>query len=371
METNDAQTPSQKETQVEKLKTLSQNSSLSEAVKNSELLLNYVTEQGMKIDDEVTHKIVKAKYLEQNKAWTEAEEATFWNTFRQITKAVKPVSIESILAATEQKSLPIFWFTQIFGIKTRTTLAKRAVRRHTIGAFVSLILLLVCQVYFVTLSTLLIEVNISEENIKDVKNKMSQFAKVEDDKSAQVEIAQLSLRLEDLAEERRVNLEMLGQWQRPFSFYLFGINTTLSSSEKEKMTIKERLESDNKIGLKQKQVAQQLISILQLYILPLLYGLLGAYAFILRVLSKEIKLLTYSQESEINYRLRISLGILAGLAVGLLLAPNDTKSLISLNLPPLTLAFIAGYAIEVLFTAIDQFIGGVTKNRREAQGAGE
>jgi len=44
---------------------------------------------------------------------------------------------------------------------------------------------------------------------------------------------------------------------------------------------------------------------LERYILPLLYGLLGAVFFVLRALSKELQNLTYLPMTEINYRLRI------------------------------------------------------------------
>ena len=52
-----------------------------------------------------------------------------------------------------------------------------------------------------------------------------------------------------------------------------------------------------------------------LYLLPLLYGLLGAFTFGLRSLSIETQRLTYSRASNTKYRLRIYMGALDGLVV--------------------------------------------------------
>ena len=103
------------------------------------------------------------------------------------------------------------------------------------------------------------------------------------------------------------------------------------------------------------QIAQFALQALQLYLLPLLYGLLGASTYTLRIISLEIKTLTYSSESDIRYRLRFYLGALAGMAVGWFFTPETTPSIVK-SLSPLALAFLAGYNVEVLFAAMDKFI---------------
>ena len=67
---------------------------------------------------------------------------------------------------------------------------------------------------------------------------------------------------------------------------------------------------------------------IQTYILPLLYGLLGAYAYVLIQISKEIKLLTYLEALNVNYRLRLQLGALSGLAVGWFINPDSSSTVI-------------------------------------------
>jgi hypothetical protein len=113
-----------------------------------------------------------------------------------------------------------------------------------------------------------------------------------------------------------------------------------------------------------------ILTSLQLFVLPLFYGLLGAFVYVLRTLTVEIKTLTYTKESNISYRLRIQLGALAGLAIGWFTGPNASFSLDAVSsetlstlggvsaqtLSPMALAFLAGYSVDVLFALMDRII---------------
>jgi len=91
------------------------------------------------------------------------------------------------------------------------------------------------------------------------------------------------------------------------------------------------------------------------YLLPMLYGLLGACAFVLRKLSDEIDKLTYANDARVRYSLRLNIGLLAGLAVGWFIKPGaGDATLISLS--PLALAFIAGYGSDLFFVALDRIV---------------
>ncbi|MBI2333324.1 MAG: hypothetical protein HYU84_14410, partial [Chloroflexi bacterium] len=92
--------------------------------------------------------------------------------------------------------------------------------------------------------------------------------------------------------------------------------------------------------------------VLQSYILPLLYGVLGASSFILRTLSQQIKAVTFSEESRVQNPVRISLGALAGIMVGFLL-PTDEATTFLGSVSPLALAFLVGYNIDFFFSLMD------------------
>jgi hypothetical protein len=72
--------------------------------------------------------------------------------------------------------------------------------------------------------------------------------------------------------------------------------------------------------------------------------------------------MVYSSDSDIKYVLRIHLGALAGLAVGLFFVPEDTTTaVLPISLSPLALAFLAGYSVEFFFSAMDRFITGLAQ----------
>ena len=100
------------------------------------------------------------------------------------------------------------------------------------------------------------------------------------------------------------------------------------------------------------------LDILSQYVLPLLYGLLGSLAYILRTLSREIHNVTFTRGSEIRYSLRWPLGMLGGVTVGLFFDPADLTGFAVIT--PLGLAFLAGYGVELLFTGLDRMVSAFT-----------
>lgn len=335
---------------------------LHQAVANANLMLVHASEQGLQIDAEIIQKIVKAKYLEQNNAWTEADESEFWQVFRAISQIIQPVTIDSIKAANT-KSQKSGWILRLFGVNERYTLTRKAVKRYVRGALVALFAMLIIQVYSLIGTTVLNNISSSDSKIQTLEDQMILQQQLKNVSKAR----SLQLSIEKVADEREKNIELLALWLRPIDYLLLKEPANLAifrKSKSDKLNQKEVYELINDLGIRVTQSAQHPILIIGAYILPLFYGLLGAYAYVLRVLSEEIKNITYSLDSDIKYILRINLGALAGLGVGLVFTP-EAGHLVALNLPPLTLAFIAGYSIEFVFTAIDKFIVGKEKGFSE------
>ena len=119
--------------------------------------------------------------------------------------------------------------------------------------------------------------------------------------------------------------------------------------------------------------SEQVLRVISEFILPLLYGLLGACVYVLRDLTNTIRSVTFSKSSMINYSLRLIMGPLVGIAVGLFLGTpavnlvggsnlvdNPVMTAVPPTIPSLStmaLAFLAGYSVEVLFSALDTLIG--------------
>jgi hypothetical protein len=92
------------------------------------------------------------------------------------------------------------------------------------------------------------------------------------------------------------------------------------------------------------------------YLLPVLYGLLGACAFVLRQLCEDVSTLRFADDSRVRYTLRLNIGVLGGLAVGWFIDPTAEGSMVA-NLSPLALAFVAGYGSDLLFAVLDRIVG--------------
>ena len=119
------------------------------------------------------------------------------------------------------------------------------------------------------------------------------------------------------------------------------------------------------------QSATVILDLIQKYILPLVYGLLGACVYILRDLSAKLKNCSFTKTSRINFHIRQYLGMLGGLAVGWFVTPEPSSGPF-VGLSPLALAFLAGYSIELLFRAMDALIGAFGgKKQAGAPGTGE
>lgn len=109
-----------------------------------------------------------------------------------------------------------------------------------------------------------------------------------------------------------------------------------------------------------------ILNSLSQFIFPLLFGLIGAYLFVLRSILDSVKQLTFMNGDVISYRVRLVLGSLSGLAIGFFFGETDSGAPFTIsNLSPLTLAFLAGYSVDLLFTAMDTLIkrlGGMQGN---------
>ncbi len=117
------------------------------------------------------------------------------------------------------------------------------------------------------------------------------------------------------------------------------------------------------------QQSKSLIIIFNQYILPLLYGLLGGFAFVLRSLAEESRNMTYTATSRIKYGLRIHLGALAGLVIGFLWGDFQGKSFgVVESLSPLAVAFLAGYSVDFLFRMLDSIISTTGKKTADVTG---
>lgn len=107
---------------------------------------------------------------------------------------------------------------------------------------------------------------------------------------------------------------------------------------------------------------------LELFILPALYGALGACAFVLRRFTQEQKQGAILTDSGIRYGLRISIGVIAGLAVHWVIRPDEgldaahasaTITTAVTHMSRYALSFLGGYGSEVVFDTLDRMVSAL------------
>jgi hypothetical protein len=118
---------------------------------------------------------------------------------------------------------------------------------------------------------------------------------------------------------------------------------------------------------KLKHVSAPVGTILGGFVLPVLYGALGTCAFIMRSLYREMVDRTFDARRTGEFTVRIFLGMLSGLTLQwLLVRPDGTGAA---GATPAVLAFLGGYSVEMLFTAMDRLVHLVAGRMRPAHRA--
>jgi len=155
-------------------------------------------------------------------------------------------------------------------------------------------------------------------------------------------------------EENRINLEakvvanfdMLARLCLPWRWLL-------SPTWKDEKKLSAKDKHFQRIALE--QAAGSVLQVLNFYLLPLVLGLLGAVAFIVRRLLKYLATTSYTLNSGRRYTMRLALGALLGMISGIFLAPEQNQ-LQPFNLPLVVLAFLMGYSVEFAFSIFDALI---------------
>lgn len=318
------------------------------------LLLSYAAQGGLNLKMETAKSIAKSKVLLAEGKLSGDEEAQFYLAYEELAKLAKPVTVASLSAAKEtgRKS----WRLDMLRPKQiNISEARQAAMSYWNLTLFALGLLLAVQIYWV------VGFNASKA-IKDSRTEITKLTRELEEQQGRLKNEQKTLTSEQKA-QGNIKIKEL--------------DTQKKRLEKRKSTYKDILhiwnlliwawlpyENDTGTTL---ALADFTLIALQGYLLPLLYGLLGACTYVLRMLSSEIRNLIYTGKSYIRYRARILLGTLSGLAITWFIQPDAA---ILKSLSSLALAFLAGYSVEILFAVMDKFVGafsGKTPAQEKAQ----
>jgi len=328
------------------------NTELLKAVGDAQIALIYASQKGIAIEQKVIHTIVSAKEFLTANTYSIDAETDFWLAYASLTNLIHPATIDSITWMQPTQNVDLKWYTRLFKI----SVAKQMVNVYRWVAFIVLAIMLCVQVYWVMGSGLISDFKTIPAKIEILGAEMNErIALLEEQAANDPGIQVIEAKILNLEEELHASSQGLIEWNKLW----LGIKNIFENS---KDTVKVSKESEPIFAIK---YASFVLEAIQYYLLPLLYGLLGAFSYVLRNLANDIKEKVYTKESNINYILRLHLGTLAGLAIGWFFG-NGSGGISSAgigSLSPLALAFLAGYSVEVLFSGMDKLIAAISTKK--------
>ena len=346
-----------------------------DALKNAELVLFYITENGINISNHDVEVITKAKEAIEDDKWSVEMEVEFWIAYKNLAASIQPVNIDSLKAFKKNYIKNPNFFQRLFRIKWKQTLSYRTVRFYTFFTMFTMVIMLFLHIYFSIGTIRLNRIQAASERISSLETELNEMDLIIGDGSTGISVQQkydkLQNELFEVNSEKETNIALLGKWVENIQRSIGTYDASLTQEEvnqqelqpNEQVTpgppISPEEQLDNNIEVIQE--AQNFVLIIGFYILPLLYGLLGALTYVLRDLSTQTKKMLYSKDSDINHILRIVLGTIAGLAVGVFWGDmKQQESFIVIeSLGPLLVAYLSGMTVEYIFSAIETWIGNV------------
>lgn len=305
----------------------------SEAVSKAHDLMKGAVVKSFQLPSDVVAAVTDARHsVDRTGGFADAElETRFWNAYGLLS-SIRPVEV--------------------------------ARRRYKAWFYVFLILLLVCQLYYLAGSLVSKRLTDVETEWQHLTPGVAQPAGADVVKASSPTPAEawVQLRRRATARANYVLGALLMPWYKEFPVEPPRPGNN-DPSVFQTLHFSPDVELFAKNYMKMKGELEVALCSLSGYILPLLYGAMGAFAFILRKLSDPVGRLTYAYDARVSYTLRLHIGALGGLAVGWFINGNAPISGLGgsaasglVALSPLALAFAAGYASDLLFTALDKVV---------------
>jgi hypothetical protein len=311
-------------------------SRLQSAVSDAELLVEFAARNGIDVDSTLVNTVSATRAAVDAGTITQAQEAAFFEAYIKLSHALGKVTVSSIRDSRDEFGIErpkYLWF----GPKIRISRAQLAVKRFRRQAVLALLVLLITQIYWLWGSTL-------TDNLQQVETRDAELKKINMTSATEAEVQAVTTEQNNLYFRFTTLDSLLRDWSAVWG--LFG--------KYQKPNYKD-VPSVYPNHLMLRVPAENRLVVFQVYVLPLLYGLVGACAYVLRQLIIETRERTYQAEARPAYDLRIFLGMLSGLAVGWFLRPDSQGKMIG-QLTPFALSFLAGYSVEVLFSAMDKLV---------------
>lgn len=349
-----------------------------EEVAAAQQLLYFAAAQGRSVDDALAQPILAATGATEAEGVNEAQEQAFLVAYRRLAAEMAPVTAAT-LGASRQR------IPRLGDLLTAPRRFVEDLSAITLGRFVHFVLftlVLLCAGATIAYQTVgeaaftrYREVGARHEALlaeqvranavqRDRQRELYALTERKDARGddtamagvrlqeAMDELQRIVQNIEDGKTERVKLTSMLKAWagqpcRSPYLNWICGFALNGSAS----------LPSDSEVVFD----AEMALKRMNVIVLPMLLGLLGAYAYVLRTISREIRERSFGENSALHHVVRLSLGALAGIAAGWFLKPEQIGLLSSV--PAWVTAFVAGYGIELLFAFLDRIVAAFTSKQ--------
>ena len=343
---------------------------LDDALDDAERLLKYAAEVGVMIDDDTRNDIVQARTYRDG-GWTETAAGALLAALTKLSAQLKPVTAESLKACRDERCHAVRsylgWAICLAAVIVPFSFASfvtsgfsDAIRKDVTSAN-ELAVKLVAQLHPATATspTTSGEHSSGSEvppglSVVELVGELQQFAS-------------LIRSIDDRA--RRLNAFVFFFETDPYAGIRKGHQSELRDVFQLPAELPKHLEqaADDRVFVYQnvRTFAQSLQDDVATFygaiatcLLPVLYALLGTCAYLLRSFEQEMTTRTYIPSSANSARFLIA--AISGGVVGLF---NNFTVTQGASIPPLALAFLAGYAVDVFFSFLEGLLQAFTKTK--------
>jgi outer membrane murein-binding lipoprotein Lpp len=339
-----------------------------DALRNSAALVKFAAESPKIAPDDVIAPLVAAWEAAEHEQWSPAIAVQFWTAYSKLCDLVKPVTMDTVSMAETPTAPGNGWWDWWSAGRSRAQI-------HARQYLILLLFLVICSVGFgfvagtsgklsedidkLTTEGDQLAAQISTE-ISDIKTdldtlnsgKESLFLPLDDTSIT----ADTRRKIDDLRTKLQGLYNVADQLHSkanatslvtaiPAIKYTTGDLSRLPILDNGYDNVRDYYQARREVRAVEQKV--DLLKALYNALVPLLLGAVGAATYVVRLTSEQIKDSTFASSSPIRHVVRIALGSLVGLVVGLGVFNNE------LNLSSAALAFVAGYAIEPVFATFD------------------
>jgi hypothetical protein len=324
-------------------------SRLSEAVAAANTLLYHAISSGQDLPSTVRDPIIKVRAaLERGEALSDSEEAIFLDAYAKLAVRVSPVTAAT-LDATMRARGRRGWVGRLLGLRPVSE------AQHLASHFGLLALCLIATIavgewthaFIGSISAAEKQLSANSQDMREAEARLlgieDQLRMMKNDGATPDTASAGAVREALKARKAEIDAKI---WALDYAN--LRLNETIDKGY-------ETLERMLFLGRdKLKHVSVPLGTILGAFLLPVLYGALGTCAFVMRSLFREMVERTFDARRTGEFTVRIFLGMLSGLTLQWLVVRTDGT--VAAGVTPAVLAFLGGYSVEMLFTAMDRLV---------------